>query len=90
MKTIFKYQLVVEDSQTIKIPKGGDILSLQVQHGIPCLWILVDTEQKEKESRVFEMYGTGHIIHDYNKKYIGTFIIRKGLLVFHVFERIES
>jgi hypothetical protein len=32
------------------------------------------------------VYGTGHPVVDEPRKYVGTFQMRGGLLVFHVFE----
>lgn len=88
-KQIWKYQLVIDDDQHLRIPKGGEVLSIQVQHDVPCLWVLVEPEE-EKETRVFDMYGTGHPIDcdDVERKFIGTFQSPTGMLVFHVFERV--
>lgn len=58
---IFKYPLRVDDRQTVQLPKGAELLTVQVQHGSPCLWALVD-EAAETESRVILMYGTGHAL----------------------------
>lgn len=76
---------------TVDIPKGGEILAVQVQNGRPHIWVLVNP-QAEEESRYFEAYGTGHNIlcaESIKRNYIGTFQLADGALVFHLFERIE-
>lgn len=85
-KTIWKYELKTEDIQSVTMPKGGTILTLQTQNDNPCLWVLVDPNA-EKEVRGFMIYGTGHIIptEPYPHTYIGTYQHLNGL-VFHVFE----
>jgi hypothetical protein len=86
MKTIYKYQLSITDIQSIKMPQGAEILSIQCQDNSPCVWALVDTDNL-KEDRSFLMYGTGNPVDEnYKKKYIGTFMMYSGSLVFHCFE----
>lgn len=86
--TIWKFILETTDNQKIEMPKGSVILTVQNQHNSLCMWVLVDREA-EKETRHFEVFGTGHPIkHDatMNRKYIGTYQLQGGSLVFHVFE----
>lgn len=84
MKRIFKYEIPVSDDFKLSLPKGSEILSVQMQKSIPCLWALID-EANERENRYFKLYGTGMAIDD-NLKYIGTFQMLNGGLVFHLFE----
>jgi len=88
MKTIYKYKLSMQDSTRLQLPSGAEILTVQTQNEEPCLWALVDIEN-EYETRVFRIAGTGHNIetNDVNGlKYISTFQLMKGALIFHVFE----
>jgi len=90
MKTIYKYEIPVDDNIRLELPKGAEILSVQEQYGKPCIWAIVDPE-KEVEGRLFELLGTGHNIKAseiINRKYIGTFQLYNGALVFHLFELI--
>jgi len=91
MNTIYKYQLRVADIQSIRIPKGANILTVQTQNGTPCLWALVDTDQPF-EQRSFYIVGTGNQFWlDKNKvKFISTFqlTLPGGIFVGHVFEEI--
>jgi hypothetical protein len=85
---VYKFPIPVEDSGRIEMPKGAKILKIQVQHGTPCMWALVDSKAP-KEMREFRIVGTGqHIeLSPYLElTYIGTFQVNGGHLVFHVFE----
>jgi hypothetical protein len=56
-----------------------------MQHGVPCLWALVDPEQ-DYTDRTIDIIVTGHDIVDlFTRTYIGT--VQQGPLVWHVFER---
>lgn len=87
-KLIYKFELETTDNQTIKMPIGAEILTVQTQNEVPYLWALVDpTESGEK--RYIEVFGTGHEVHydiGISRKYIGTYQLHGGSLVFHVFE----
>lgn len=90
MKTIYKYPIEVTDDQTIWMPRGAQVLSVQCQSGRPCAWALVDIEQP-KEARRFTLVGTGHpceVLDD--AKYVGTFQMHDGALVFHLFDLGET
>jgi len=88
-QTIYKFPLKKMDGQNIIMPRGAEILTVQTQNEIPCLWALVNPEEKETDARFIEMVGTGHpIANDMatERKYIGTFQLYGGTLVFHCFE----
>lgn len=90
MKTIYKYPIQVITENLVIMPEGAEILTVQTQKGIPCIWALVDKKQENKETKIIEVFGTGHDIHDLmhgqTRKYIGTFQLHQGELIFHVFE----
>jgi hypothetical protein len=84
---IWKWTLEVTDLQTILMPEGAHVLSVQTQDDVPQLWALVD-ETMPTEPHTFATYSTGHRLPyrtDYGR-FIGTYQI-KGMLVFHVFEQ---
>ena len=87
-KTIWKFELETTDNQTIEMPVNAEILTVQTQNEIPCIWALVDpTETKVK--RFIEVFGTGHDIHydmGVSRNYLGTYQLQGGSSVFHVFE----
>jgi hypothetical protein len=76
----------------IEMPRGAQILSLQMQGSIPVLWAIVNPK-KEKRKYVFHVFGTGYEMEDYEKKhyvYVGTVQqSRLVTLVWHIFEVIE-
>lgn len=87
MKTIHKFPFSINDTVRIAMPASAQILSVQVQHGTPCLWALVSPVDFI-DDRTFRIYGTGHPIDlsTGNVSFIGTIQMHDGDLVFHVFE----
>jgi hypothetical protein len=86
-RSVWKFPLFVVGSQEIDMPEGADIVSAQLQNGVPTLWALVDPAE-EFEKRIFEIYGTGHPIAGEDKEFlvfVGT--VQQGSLVWHIFER---
>jgi len=86
MRRIWKWKLERTDAQILDLPKGAEILTVQVQNDIPQLWAMVDDSVTETERRHIAMYGTDHPIYSKHGKYIGTIQLYSGKLVFHVFE----
>lgn len=88
MNKIFKYRIENIDQQEIEIPEGGKILTVQKQHEMAFIWVLVDPENKP-EKRVFVVVGTGSSFNRYGYDYIGTYQMADGALVWHLFEFIQ-
>lgn len=65
-------------------PEVNRPLTVQVQHGIPCLWIAVDQASRVIWVRI-RIFGTGHPGIEPDMDYVGTFQLHGGELVFHVF-----
>ena len=87
MREVWKYQTPIEDRFGIEMPKNAAILCVQVQNGTPCIWVLVDPRQAEKETKQFRLAGTGHRMENHEiVKYIGSYQLSGGQLVFHLFE----
>jgi hypothetical protein len=85
MKTIWKFPLAGgQQKHRISMPKGAKVLTAQLQNNDITLWAEVN-DNKEKETRVFEVYGTGHEMNEYDLDYIGTVQDNSGL-VWHVYE----
>lgn len=86
MKTIWKYELVTTDEQRIEMPSGANVLCVQTQREIPCLWAEVDPNAK-RDFRTFRIFGTGHALDvGAEARYVGSYQPRHGSLVFHVYE----
>jgi len=90
VKTIYKYELEVTHIQRVFLPSDAEILAVQSQDHTPHIWAMVEPENKVEE-RVFEIFSTGQPIGEgmgVDRKYIGTFQLQGGTLVFHLFERL--
>ena len=83
---IFKYKLSITDEQTICLPQGSRILSVDNQDGVLTLWAMVNTD-RPVEPRYIRIVGTGHEIADKaaaSLEFIGTVLMDP--FVWHVFE----
>jgi hypothetical protein len=83
-RTIWKYPLQI-GRNTIQMPAGARVLTVQSQAGTPCLWALVFPHQ-EQEARVFDLYGTGHPMPANCGEYVGTVQDYGGQLIWHIFD----
>lgn len=86
-KTIWKYSLQLTDLQSLSLPQGAEILTVQAQGGGLYLWAIVDPA-RETEERVIGIIGTGNPVitgGDIDRRYIAT--VQRGSFVWHVFER---
>jgi len=82
-RQIWKFQLT---SMEIPMPVGAEICAFQYQHGVPCVWAIVDPDVM-KEVRRFRIFGTGHELPGPDKCcYVGT--VQDGSFVWHLFELI--
>jgi hypothetical protein len=84
MQVIWKTILKVAEHQEIIVPAQSELLTVREQYDKPCLWFKCDPALP-KVTRQIQMVGTGHE-HESIGKYIGTFFMHDGDLVFHVFE----
>jgi hypothetical protein len=82
---IWKWFLSNSFKQTLLMPPGAKILTVQIQNGEPHLWALCD-EALPKTERTLCIYGTGIPITENLGEYIGTFQIDGGSYVFHIFD----
>ena len=90
MLKVLKYEIEIGDYFEIVMPNGAQILKVECQHNIPCLWVLADLEHLSIK-RTFRFAGTGHPI-DHLKddlQFISTFQMDNGNLIFHIFEVIK-
>jgi len=87
MKTIWKYE-INKVVQELEIPFGAKFLHVGNQNGHICLWFEVESENK-KETRRFEIAGTGKAQLDIDKKYLGSMIFHNHAFVWHIYEITE-
>lgn len=81
--TIWKFELPIDG--VVEMPASSEVLCVQTQYGKPCLWVKVNTTAP-KVVRQFAIVGTGHQMPMPHGRYVGTFQLDEGSLVFHVFE----
>jgi hypothetical protein len=86
MQTIWKFPLPVQDYSIIEMPEGSIPLAVQIQGQSPCLWVQVPDDTADLVPRRFAIHGTGHPMHQSGYRYISTFQMHGGALVFHAFE----
>ena len=100
MNRVYRYKIEIGHNGPVVIdmPLGAQIIHVETQHGVPCLWAVVDPDALPVE-REFEVYGTGHRMREatYTTEagnqgrtaliHRGTFMLEDGGLVFHLFER---
>jgi len=87
VKTILKFPLEIGTTE-ICLPVGAQILSVQAQGHIICLWaICTRNGDEEIERRQFTVHGTGHRLPDNCGAYIAT--VLQPFLAWHVFETTE-
>jgi hypothetical protein len=89
MNTIYKYNIPIQDEFVLSMPVNAEILCVQCQFGKPHIWVRLE-DNAMSHNRQFFLVGTGHQIsdkwNDPNSKYIGTFQMHDGELVFHLFQ----
>lgn len=67
MRVIQRYPLEHRDVQTVEMPHGATILSVQVQHDEIAVWAEVDPDLP-KLKRTFSIYVTGDPISEEDRK----------------------
>ncbi len=82
--TIWKFPLESTDEQTITVPAINRPLCVQVQHGKPCLWMMVNPLSDLIKVRV-RIFGTGHGGVTPEMDYVGTYQLSGGMTVLHMF-----
>ena len=96
-KVIHKYELDITDVQTIDMPIGAEILSVQEQRNHLVVWALVWTQYKDElEPRKFYVIGTGNPVPEPDEEnwptalaYVSTVQTKGGRLVWHVFTELD-
>lgn len=86
-----KYMLQITDEQTVMMPFGAQILSVQFQKDHNHrdnlqLWALIDETSTNKQHREIRIVGTGNPIEEHPGVFIGTVQEAGGALIWHVFD----
>ena len=81
--SVWKFSVPVDDASVIEMPHGAKLLSVANQRETICLWAAVDT-RAPKVGRRIQVCGTGHPLP--LGEFVGTVVLHRGALVFHVFD----
>lgn len=92
-KTIWRYELPIQDIVELTMPIGAQVLAVQKRDEYRKridLWALGSPDLKAFEKRTFRVIGTGNPVPAVPLRYVGTVQIEYGTLVFHVFEEVRN
>lgn len=82
---IWKFPLkTLPGLQDVVLPEGAKLLTVQMQHGTPMLWAVVDPHAPNLEVRQIELVSTG-ASPPANSTYISTYQVYGGAGVYHAF-----
>lgn len=84
MSEVWKFLTNHVPEQQLMMPRGTQLLSVQMQRGVLTLWGLVDPIQP-KELRAVYIVGTGHTFDANGKTYLGMVLTDSDTFVWHVF-----
>ena len=89
MRTIHKYKLDTfvfypDERSTFNMPSVRKYLTINMQDGMPCLWVEVEDESEYTPVEI-TVVGTGNPIPNEFNNYIGT--VQDGTMVWHYFTR---
>lgn len=86
MHTIWKTVLALQDTQVVVVPQGSEFLCAREQNDTLAVWFRCDPTAP-KERRTLWICGTGGDAPKPERaRYLGTAILRRGMLVCHVFD----
>lgn len=83
MKTVYKYGLSLA-SPSVCLPKNAKFLFFGTQEDRFFIWAEVNTQETEKEEKIFLIVGTGYHLPD-GCEWLGTTIAPP--FVWHLYER---
>lgn len=59
MITVYKYPFEIGDVVTLTLPRDFEVVLVECQEGVPCLWARIDTSKPLYNTK-FLLTGTGH------------------------------
>ena len=80
---IYKYQLDMTLINRIAMPAKSEILTVQTQSGVLCVWVKCNPDNPSV-IRNLAIHGTGNRFPEVSGIYINT--VQMGSLVWHVFD----
>lgn len=87
MKTIWQFELKLQESQDVRMPKGARIIHVGLDHlDQLCLWAIVNPNAIFT-TRIILILSTGQLYYEGSTRYIGT--VKKDQFMLHVFQEPE-
>lgn len=83
-RAIWKYPLELKAFQTVKMPRGGQVILVAIQNSSITLWVEFRDDASEIEVS-FYIVGTGRNVPEAAEKHVGS--VTDGAFVWHVYER---
>ena len=85
MRTIHKFNFTPDQRDIhIKMPKGARPLHVGLDpSGTPAIWATVQSTILEKETQMFQVVGTGHLLPIATWSYLGSFT--EGPFTWHIY-----
>lgn len=85
MRTVWKYDIQIDDRFTLDLPTGSVIRHVACQGVSPYMWVEVPDSNLRTEKRTFRVFGTGHDQTGMKwPKYLGS--VFQGIYVWHIYE----
>ncbi len=76
--------------QSIQMPWGAQIVSIQAQRDVITIWAIIDDEEARKDTRDFWVIHTGSQIHEPKSGmklyFLATVVMDSRGMVYHIFE----
>jgi len=96
MNVIWKKELLIQDTQTVALPSGAEILYAREQKTSDpdiidniCIWFRCESSANNK-NRTIAIIGTGHPCPGREGRYLGSAHLNNDTLIFHVFEMLNG
>jgi hypothetical protein len=83
-EVIWKYPLASYYRNELILPKCSEILTVQLQEGIPTLWVRLDPDDFIEKAFIIEGVVTGGNVPVHGK-YIGTVLLSEDTYILHFF-----
>lgn len=90
-RTIFKYQMPVQEEFTLRLPKGAEIIRVASMNGMFWLWAMVRTDVPDENRKFWAFKCGGKIPDRLSLRYVGlcTIFVQMDLDLY-VFEEITN
>ena len=85
MNAIWKFPIDTRIMRT-ELPKNSMVLTAQMQNNNIVMWVICNTEEKQKEPRIFRVFDTGEPLPEHRMAFIAT--IQDEGTVHHIFEMV--